>query len=128
MGAVTTLTIVALIADVGHEHVAIATSCYPAKRTWEAYRRPRGKLLQQFLAKIQTIASIRESSASIRYLQEPLKSIAMDSYQKALHAVFICAIVLSVVYLLAGLGIREIDMHAKPERVEDVEEVEEVDA
>ncbi|WWC86386.1 uncharacterized protein L201_001262 [Kwoniella dendrophila CBS 6074] len=27
MGAVTTLTIVALIADVGHEHVAVATSC-----------------------------------------------------------------------------------------------------
>lgn len=27
MGAVTTLTIVALIADVGPEHVAIATSC-----------------------------------------------------------------------------------------------------
>lgn len=27
MGAVTTLTIVALIADVGPEHIAVATSC-----------------------------------------------------------------------------------------------------
>lgn len=58
----------------------------------------------------QIIASIRESSASIQYLPEPLKSTAIASYQKGLHAVFICTVVLSVITLLSGLGIREVDM------------------
>lgn len=58
----------------------------------------------------QIIASIRESSASIQYLPEPLKSAAIASYQKGLHAVFICTVVLSVITLLSGLGIREVDM------------------
>lgn len=164
MGAVTTLTIVALIADVGPEHVAIATSCehlwlrkvFPAfdltyflsvsyvfrtigqvlgvalsgaltqaVLTWELEKRIRGPNAEEvsctpkrssfFLTSRTTIvpqiiASIRESSASIRYLPEPLKSIAIASYQKGLHAVFICTVVLSVITLLSGLGIRELDM------------------
>lgn len=123
MGAVTTLTIVALIADVGPEHVAIATSLSYVFRTigqvlgvalsgaltqavltWELEKRIRGPNAEEI------IASIRESSASIRYLPEPLKSIAIASYQKGLHAVFICTVVLSVITLLSGLGIRELDM------------------
>ncbi|WWC58641.1 uncharacterized protein I303_101185 [Kwoniella dejecticola CBS 10117] len=121
---ITTLTIVALIADVGHEHVAIATSLSYVFRTIGQVLGVAlsGALAQAILQKElsaritgpdadETIAAIRESSASIRYLSEPLKSIAIASYQKALHAVFLCAVILSVVYLLAGLGIREIDMH-----------------
>nr|XP_019014992.1 multidrug resistance protein fnx1 [Kwoniella pini CBS 10737]OCF53773.1 multidrug resistance protein fnx1 [Kwoniella pini CBS 10737] len=138
MGSVTTLTIVALIADVGHEHVAIATSLSYVFRTIGQVLGVAlsGALAQAILQKElsarisgpdadETIAAIRESSASIRYLPEPLKSIAIASYQKALHAVFLCAVILSVVYLLAGLGIREIDMHKamiKPTNGEQEEE------
>ncbi|OCF33929.1 multidrug resistance protein fnx1 [Kwoniella heveanensis CBS 569] len=120
MGAVTTLTIVALIADVGPDHVAIATSLSYVFRTIGQVLGVAlsGALTQAILQKElekridddDVITSIRESSASIRYLPEPLKSIAIDSYRKALHAVFICTVVLSVIYLLSGLGIREIDM------------------
>jgi hypothetical protein len=39
-----------------------------------------------------------------------LQEAATASYQKALHAVFVVGIVLSVVVVLAGLGIREVDM------------------
>ncbi|OWZ29452.1 multidrug resistance protein fnx1 [Cryptococcus neoformans AD2-60a] len=123
MGAVTTLTIVALIADVGPEHVAIATSLSYVFRTIGQVLGVAlsGALTQAVLARElekriqghnaeETIASIRESSASIRYLPEPLKSIAIASYQKGLHAVFICTVVLSVITLISGLGIRELDM------------------
>lgn len=80
----------------------------------------------------QIIASIRESSASIQYLPEPLKSIAIASYQKGLHAVFICTLILSVITLLSGLGIREVDMKlilsggkpALPDQIESEEEEE----
>lgn len=123
MGAVTTLTIVALIADVGPEHVAIATSLSYVFRTIGQVLGVAlsGALTQAVLARElekriqghnaeEIIASIRESSASIRYLPEPLKSIAIASYQKGLHAVFICTVVLSVITLISGLGIRELDM------------------
>ncbi|KIR59281.1 multidrug resistance protein fnx1 [Cryptococcus bacillisporus CA1873] len=123
MGAVTTLTIVALIADVGPEHVAIATSLSYVFRTIGQVLGVAlsGALTQAVLTgelkkRIQgpnaeeIIASIRESSASIQYLPEPLKSAAIASYQKGLHAVFICTVVLSVITLLSGLGIREVDM------------------
>ncbi|OCF54216.1 multidrug resistance protein fnx1 [Kwoniella mangroviensis CBS 10435] len=142
MGAVTTLTIVALIADVGHEHVAIATSLSYVFRTIGQVLGVAlsGALAQAILQKElskritgpgaeEAIASIRESSTSIRYLAEPLKSIAINSYQKALHAVFLCAVILSVVYLLAGLGIREIDMHKaviKPANGQEEEEEEDI--
>ncbi|WVQ82709.1 hypothetical protein IAT38_004841 [Cryptococcus sp. DSM 104549] len=124
MGAVTTLTIVALIADVGADHVAIATSLSYVFRTIGQVLGVSlsGALTQAVLEnelekKItgpnaeRIIAGIRESSASIRHLPEPLKTIALDSYQKALHTVFVCVVVLAVVTMLAGLGIREIDMN-----------------
>ncbi|KIR53336.1 multidrug resistance protein fnx1 [Cryptococcus gattii Ru294] len=143
MGSVTTLTIVALIADVGPEHVAIATSLSYVFRTigqvlgvalsgaltqavltGELKKRIHGPNAEEI------IASIRESSASIQYLPEPLKSIAIASYQKGLHAVFICTLVLSVITLLSGLGIREVDMKlilsggkpALPDQIESEEE------
>ncbi|ADV23874.1 multidrug resistance protein fnx1 [Cryptococcus gattii E566] len=145
MGSVTTLTIVALIADVGPEHVAIATSLSYVFRTigqvlgvalsgaltqavltGELKKRIHGPNAEEI------IASIRESSASIQYLPEPLKSIAIASYQKGLHAVFICTLVLSVITLLSGLGIREVDMKlilsggkpALPDQIESEEEEE----
>jgi hypothetical protein len=60
----------------------------------------------------QIITSIRQSSTSIRHLAPHLQEAATISYQKALHAVFVVCIVLTVVTTLAGLGIREIDMDA----------------
>jgi hypothetical protein len=39
-----------------------------------------------------------------------LQEAATASYQKALHAVFMVGIVLTVVVVLAGLGVREVDM------------------
>lgn len=58
----------------------------------------------------QIITSIRQSSTSIRHLPPHLQEAATASYQKALHAVFMVGIVLTVVVVLAGLGIREVDM------------------
>ncbi|KAK8866078.1 hypothetical protein IAR55_001229 [Kwoniella newhampshirensis] len=124
MGAVTTLTIVGLIADVGPEHVAVATSLSYVFRTIGQVLGVAlsGALTQAVLERElesritgpnadEIIASIRESSSSIRYLDEPLKTIAIISYRKALHAVFICCVVFSVVTFLAGLGMREVDMN-----------------
>ncbi|WVO12917.1 hypothetical protein L204_100525 [Cryptococcus depauperatus] len=124
MGSVTTLTIVALIADVGPDHVAVATSLSYVFRTIGQVLGVSlsGALTQAVLEKelgkrIQgpdtqkIIASIRGSSSSIRYLKEPLKSIAIFSYGKALHAVFICVVVMGAITFLSGLGIREVDMH-----------------
>ncbi|WVF70344.1 hypothetical protein IAT40_005134 [Kwoniella sp. CBS 6097] len=135
MGAVTTLTIVALIADVGPDHVAVATSLSYVFRTIGQVLGVAlsGALTQAVLQNElerriddeNVITSIRESSASIRFLPEPLKTIAIDSYRKALHAVFLCTVVLSVVYLLSGLGIREIDMQksmAPPKPVDEDQE------
>ncbi|TYJ52479.1 hypothetical protein B9479_006912 [Cryptococcus floricola] len=154
MGAVTTLTIVALIADVGPEHVAVATSLSYVFRTIgqvlgvslsgaltqavierELELRIQGPdaekaspivfLEYQSLQTVKIIAAIRESSQSIRYLDEPLKTIAILSYQKALRAVFICVVVLGFITFLSGLGIREIDMHqilAKDKQQDDEED------
>ncbi|WWD17720.1 hypothetical protein CI109_102161 [Kwoniella shandongensis] len=124
MGGVTTLTIVGLIADVGPEHVSVASSLSYLFRTIGQVLGVAlsGALTQAILEKElenritgpdadEIIASIRESSASIKHLAEPLKSIAIISYQKALHAVFICCAVLTFVTFLSGLGMREVDMH-----------------
>ncbi|KAK6905847.1 hypothetical protein I203_106681 [Kwoniella mangroviensis CBS 8507] len=113
MGAVTTLTIVALIADVGHEHVAIATSLSYVFRT------------------IGQVLGVALSGALAQaILQKELsKRITGPGAEEALHAVFLCAVILSVVYLLAGLGIREIDMHKaviKPANGQEEEEEEDI--
>lgn len=69
------------------------------------------------------IASIRQSSESISNLPPMLKAAAITSYQRALHAVFLVGIVLSVVQFLAVLGIKEVDMRPKPiKRVEEEEQ------
>ena len=71
----------------------------------------------------QIITSIRQSSTSIRHLPPHLQEAATASYQKALHAVFMVGIVLAVVTVLAGLGIREIDMDvAEKKSAEDEED------
>ncbi|WWC99825.1 hypothetical protein V866_006733 [Kwoniella sp. B9012] len=113
MGAVTTLTIVALIADVGHEHVAIATSLSYVFRT------------------IGQVLGVALSGALAQaILQKELsKRITGPGAEDALHAVFLCAVILSVIYLLAGLGIREIDMHKaviKPANGQGEEEEEDI--
>ncbi|WVQ62051.1 uncharacterized protein L199_000185 [Kwoniella botswanensis] len=113
MGAVTTLTIVALIADVGHEHVAIATSLSYVFRT------------------IGQVLGVALSGALAQaILQKELsKRITGPGAEEALHAVFLCAVILSVIYLLAGLGIREIDMHKaviKPANGQGEEEEEDI--
>lgn len=81
-------------------------------------------IVRASLINSQIITSIRRSSASIRDLPPLLKAAAIASYQHAIHAVFLVFIVLSVVYLLAGLGIREVDMKVKmgAKRVEEEDE------
>ncbi|BEJ10924.1 hypothetical protein CspHIS471_0103460 [Cutaneotrichosporon sp. HIS471] len=138
LGAVTTLTIVALIADIGREHVAVATSLSYMFRTTgqvlgvslsgaltqavlqrELERRITGPGAQKIITKI------RESSDSIRGLPPVQQAAAIASYQKALHAVFICAIIASTIGVISSMGIREIDMNAalhKPDDSDDDEE------
>lgn len=62
---------------------------------------------------MQIILKVRQSSASIRDLDPIHKAQAILSYRNALHAVFVVCGVLAVVALLAGMGIKEIDLSAK---------------
>lgn len=68
------------------------------------------------------IESIRKSSDSIKYLPPDLQRAATQSYQRALHVVFIGAIVLSVIGVVSALGMREVDMKAPPKPVRSEEE------
>jgi hypothetical protein len=138
LGSVTTLTIVGLIADIGREHVAVATSrewshpvcCAEAHIAVSYMFRTTGQvlgvslsgaltqaILQRELPKRITgpdapelIAQIRKSSDLIRQLPPALQLAATQSYQKALQAVFICSIVFATIGLIAALGMREVDM------------------
>jgi MFS family permease len=129
MGSVTTLTIVGLIADIGREHVAVATSLsYVFRTTGQVLGVALSgaltqAVLQTELAKritgpgaAEIIAAIRQSSDSIRNLPKGLQDAATASYQKALHAVFIVAIVLSVIGVVSALGMREVDMSPQPKQ------------
>lgn len=58
------------------------------------------------------ITKIRQSSNSIGQLPPVLQAAATASYQKALHAVFVCAIVAATIGVISSMGIREIDMNA----------------
>lgn len=145
LGAVTTLTIVALIADIGRDHVAVATSrtspvnpltlvSYTFRTTGQVLGVSlSGALTQAVLQRelsrrivgpgaAEIISKIRQSSDKIRDLPPMYRDAATASYQKALHAVFICAIVASTIGVLASLGIREVDMNAKDSAIEDDEE------
>ncbi|GMK56737.1 hypothetical protein CspeluHIS016_0305770 [Cutaneotrichosporon spelunceum] len=124
MGAVTTLTIVALIADIGREHVAVATSLsYMFRTTGQVLGVSlSGALTQAVLQREleqritgpgaqKIITQVRESSDSIRTLPPVQQAAAIASYQRALNAVFVCSIVLSTIGVLSSMGIREIDMN-----------------
>ncbi|ORY31766.1 major facilitator superfamily domain-containing protein [Naematelia encephala] len=122
-GSVTTFTIVGLIADIGRDHVAVATGLSYVFRTIGQVLGVSlsGALTQTILQKElqrritgegagDIIASIRKSSASIRLLPPDLQLSAVQSYQKAFHGVFSVSIVFAVVALLAGLGLKEVDL------------------
>jgi hypothetical protein len=51
-----------------------------------------------------------------------LQEAATASYQKALHAVFVVGVVLTVVVVLAGLGIREVDMNIAEKKNVEIED------
>ncbi|ORX37438.1 transporter [Kockovaella imperatae] len=138
--AVTTLTVVALIADVGREGIAMATSLsYVARMTGQVVGvSMSGAVIQTVLARdlprritgpgsIEIISSIRKSSAAIKELSTDLQFAARMSYQKATHTVFVIQVVMCVLYTLAGLGIEEVDMKAinetaPPSRDEEAEQ------
>lgn len=126
MGSVTTLTIVGLIADVGREHVAVATSLSYMFRTSGQVLGVAlsGALTQAVLGpelhkritgpgSAKLIERIRQSSEEIRKLSPELQLAATTSYGKALHAVFVCSVVLAVIGVLSGMGMREVDMTPK---------------
>ncbi|KAK4685621.1 hypothetical protein P7C73_g4525, partial [Tremellales sp. Uapishka_1] len=127
MGGITTLTIVALVADIGRDHVAVATSLsYVFRSTGQVLGVAlSGALLQSILQKelekritgdnaSQIITSIRQSSSSIRYLPPVIREAAVESYLRAIRGVFIVSIVFAVVGLLAGMGMRNLDLHDSP--------------
>ncbi|KAL7420640.1 hypothetical protein Q5752_004591 [Cryptotrichosporon argae] len=135
MGGVTTLTIVALIADIGREHVAVATSLsYVFRTTGQVLGVSlSGALLQSVLQSelarritgpdaAETIARIRQSSASIAGLPPATRAAAVVSYQRALQAVFTTGVAVAVLAVIASFGIREIDLRAPPKVVEDEDE------
>jgi len=57
----------------------------------------------------QIIESIRQSSSSIRDLEEPFKSAAIASYDQAIHAVFIFCAAFALLTVISGACVREID-------------------
>lgn len=133
MGSVTTLTIVGLIADIGREHVAVATSLSYMFRTIGQVLGVAlsGALTQAVLKRElhkritgpgseELILRIRQSSEEIRKLSPKLQLAATTSYGKALHAVFVCSVVLAVIGVLSGMGMREVEMKdKKPEPLTD---------
>lgn len=126
MGSVTTLTIVGLIADIGREYVAVATSLSYMFRTSGQVLGVAlsGALTQAVLSRElhkritgpgseEIIQRIRQSSEEIRKLPPKLQLAATTSYGKALHAVFVCSVVLAVIGVLSSMGMREVDMNNK---------------
>lgn len=137
MGSVTTLTIVGLIADIGREHVAVATSLSYMFRTSGQVlgvalsgALTQAVLSRELRARItgpgadEIIMKIRRSSEEIRKLSPELQLVATTSYGKALHAVFVCAVVLAVVGVLSGMGMREVPMTPPKPAIEDVSDEE----
>ena len=54
-----------------------------------------------------------------------LKAAAITSYEKGLHAVFLAAIGLSVVYTVVGLGMRNVNLkNPAPKKVDEEEDAE----
>lgn len=141
MGSVTTLTIVGLIADIGREHVAVATSLSYMFRTSGQVlgvalsgALTQAVLSRELRARItgpgadELIQRIRQSSEEIRKLPPTLQLAATTSYGKALHAVFVCSVVLAVVGVLSSMGMREVDMDVKrpaPPLADEPESIEE---
>ncbi|EIW72535.1 hypothetical protein TREMEDRAFT_26050 [Tremella mesenterica DSM 1558] len=126
-GGVSTATIVALIADVGRENVAIATSLsYVFRTTGQVLGVAlSGALTQSILTKelnsritgpdaSELIKHIRQSSQSVRDLPPNLQIIAQQSYASGLHAVFVTTIVTSVLAVIVALGMREVKMDGLP--------------
>ena len=70
----------------------------------------------------QIIASIRESSDSIRNLPPDLRATAQASYAAALHGVFVTTIVFTVLAALSVMFIREVDMSPPKKTPEESEE------
>jgi len=120
MSSVITTTLIAMIASVAKEDLAVATGITYLFRTAGQVLGVSlsGALLQAVLAaklreRIQgpdafdIIESIRHSTSIIPELSAPLRKAAVDSYSDALRVVFICQAAANVICLLCCLPIQE---------------------
>lgn len=54
-----------------------------------------------------------------------MRAAAITSYEKGLHAVFVAAIGLSILYTLVGLGMRNVNLQSPaPKKVDEEDETE----
>jgi len=120
LAGVLTLSTVAMLASVGREQVAIATSLAIVCRSQGSVLGVSlsGALTQAILGRElkeritgpgaeKLIIAIRESSALVRNLPPDIQRAAVASYQKAIHGVFVVGFVLSILAVLSSLSIRE---------------------
>ncbi|KAJ9127491.1 hypothetical protein QFC24_000900 [Naganishia onofrii] len=133
-----TSTLIALIAVVRKEDIAVATGVsYMFRTTGQVLGVSlSAALTQSVLTKklsqgikghhaSEIITKIRHSTAYIDHLSPQNKEVAIASYTAALRIVFICQIVVAGLALLSVAGITEVDLpdRAKPKPVNEEEEV-----
>ncbi|OBZ77059.1 Multidrug resistance protein fnx1 [Grifola frondosa] len=120
MASVITTTLIAMIANVGREDLAVATGItYLFRTTGQVIGVSlSGALLQAILTTklrerisgpdaFQIIEDIRHSTSIIPTLSPHLRKAAVDSYADALRVVFICQAAMNFLCLLCCLAIQE---------------------
>lgn len=124
-GAMLTVTLMALIASVDHEHQAVVTSAsYTFRSTGATIGITVASAIFQNVLKLQLwarlgdrpgaaeiIARIRSNSEALRSLPDDWMQPALDSYMMALRSVFLFVAGLSVLGFLIGLLMREFKLH-----------------
>ncbi|KAI0786360.1 MFS general substrate transporter [Abortiporus biennis] len=133
MASVITTTLIAMIASVGKEDLAVATGItYLFRTTGQVLGVSlSGALLQAILTNklreriqcpdaAEIIEAIRHSTSIIPDLSEPLRKAAVDSYDDALRVVFICQAALNFICLLCCIPIQENPLPGTHEEQEEV--------
>lgn len=120
MASLITSTLIAMIANVSKEDMAVATGItYLFRTTGQVLGVSlsgavlQGVLIQRLQGRIRgpgadkLIDQIRHSTAIIPTLKSPALEAAVDSYADALNAVFICQAAVNVICLLSCVPIQE---------------------
>ncbi|KAK4984827.1 hypothetical protein LTR66_000438 [Elasticomyces elasticus] len=129
-GAMLTITLLALIAAVSHEHQAVITSAsYAFRSTGSTLGITIASTVFQNLLKVrlnqrfsdfdharEIIKRIRDSVDEVRHLPAEWREGVMDAYVEALRGVWVAALGLAVLGALVSMGMREHVLYSNMER------------